>query len=86
MRNCEISFTKRILIEWLIIGVLIWLQPLSAKASGITKIDSATFRGTPEITTIHIGSDVTEISSGAFKGLFKLRSITVRRQSFLHIF
>lgn len=50
---------------------------LDAKASGITQIDSSTFRGSPNITTIHIGSDVTDISSNAFRGLMALKSITV---------
>ena len=45
--------------------------------SGTSKIDQSTFRRNVDITTVHIGSDVTEITPGAFRGLMKLRSITV---------
>ena len=53
------------------------LTPMQAKAMELTTIDSTTFRGNTSISTIHIGSDVTEITSGAFRGLMNLRSITV---------
>ena len=53
--------------------VISTIFPVKARASGITTIDQATFRGTPDISTIHIGSDVTDISSNAFRGLMALR-------------
>ena len=52
-------------------------KPIKAEAMGLTTIDSTTFRGNTDISAIHIGSDVTEITSGAFRGLMNLRSITV---------
>lgn len=50
-------------------------------ASGTTEINALTFSKNPEITTVHIGSDVTSITSDAFKGLFKLRSVTVSEKN-----
>ncbi len=50
---------------------------ISGNAAGLTKISASTFLGNTSISTIHIGSDVTEISSAAFRGLMNLRSITV---------
>ncbi|SFQ28630.1 Leucine rich repeat-containing protein [Butyrivibrio proteoclasticus] len=73
----EISFYKRILVTVLILMEVFIALPVKVRASGVTSIDSATFRETPDITTIHIGSDVTEISPNAFRGLMALRSITV---------
>ncbi len=52
-----------------------------ALAAGPTTINATTFRGNTEISTIHIGSDVTEITSGAFRGLMRLRSITVSKNN-----
>lgn len=40
-------------------------------------IDSSTFRSNYKITTIHIGSDVYEITANAFRNLINLQSITV---------
>lgn len=40
-------------------------------------IDSSTFKSDYRITTIHIGSDVYEISDAAFRNLINLRAITV---------
>ena len=77
MGRKEISFYKRILIITLMLMVISTIFPVKARASGITTIDQATFRGTPDISTIHIGSDITDISSNAFRGLMALRSITV---------
>ena len=53
------------------------LGTVKTRAYGITEIDALTFKNNTDITTVHIGSDVTSISSDAFKGLLKLRSITV---------
>ncbi|WP_026516705.1 transglutaminase domain-containing protein [Butyrivibrio sp. MC2021] len=58
------------------IGTLIF-GAVSADAYTVTVIDSATFNGNSKITTVHIGSDVYEITSGAFRNLINLRSITV---------
>ena len=75
----EMSF-KRIKI-WslaLILTLAFSMVPaVESRAEVITEIDYATFRGDTSISTIHIGSDVMEISSNAFKGLNNLRSITV---------
>ncbi len=50
---------------------------LKAGAKGLEKIDASTFRSNTGISTIHIGSDVTDISSASFRGMMNLRSITV---------
>ncbi len=50
---------------------------IPVKAEGLTQIDSTTFLSNTSISTIHIGSDVSEISSSAFRGLMNLKSITV---------
>ncbi|MBO4457181.1 MAG: leucine-rich repeat protein [Butyrivibrio sp.] len=54
---------------------------VDAEATGLTEINAMTFRKDPDVTTVHIGSDVTSITSDAFKGLFKLRSITVSEKN-----
>ena len=69
--------TVRIATALLTAVMIIGFVPVDAGAKGLTKIDSMTFRKNPDITTIHIGSDVTEITSGAFRCLMNLRSITV---------
>ena len=70
---------KRIFGLGIALVVTIALLPASmqVKAAGMTIIDSTTFRGNTGISTIHIGSDVSNITSGAFRGLMNLRSITV---------
>lgn len=60
----------------LFLGLALW-RPVPAEAFSVTVIDSATFNCDSRITTVHIGSDVTEITSGAFRNLINLRSITV---------
>jgi hypothetical protein len=80
MVRAFISFAKKIIAVLLVMSLISGLS-VNVRASGITSIDSTTFRGTPDITTIHIGSDVTEISEGAFKGLFRLRAITVSEEN-----
>ena len=40
-------------------------------------IDSSTFKSNYKITTIHIGSDVYEITANAFRNLINLQAITV---------
>ena len=75
----EMSFNR--IRKWtlvLIAALIVSMIPaVSAKAETLTEIDYRTFRGDTSISTIHIGSDVIEISSNAFKGLNNLRSITV---------
>ena len=75
----EMSFNR--IRKWsvvLIAALIVSMIPaVIAKAETITEIDYRTFRGDTSISTIHIGSDVIEISSNAFKGLNNLRSITV---------
>ena len=75
----EMSFKRiRIWCSALILALAFTMVPsVSAKAVTITSIDYTTFRGNTSISTIHIGSDVIDISSNAFKGLNNLRSITV---------
>ena len=68
----------RNLIAITLAALMIALFPnTEVKASGLTTIDASTFRGHTDIASIHIGSDVTEITSGAFRGMMNLRSITV---------
>ena len=50
---------------------------LKAGAKGLEKINASTFRGNTGISTIHIGSDVTDISSASFRGMMNLRYLTV---------
>ena len=64
-------------IALVLITVFSVVPAISAKAETITEIDYTTFRGDATISSIHIGSDVIDISSNAFKGLNNLRSITV---------
>ena len=54
---------------------------INSGASGTTEINALTFSKNPEITTVHIGSDVQSITSDAFKGLFKLKSVTVSEKN-----
>jgi len=61
--------------------VIAFCEPVNAKAKEITDIDALTFRKDQDVTTIHIGSDVKSITSDAFKGLFKLRSVTVSKNN-----
>ena len=49
---------------------------ISSKA-GISKIDAYTFKSNYGITSVHIGSEVSEISVNAFRNLNNLRSISV---------
>ena len=73
-----IGLYNRILaaIMALFMGVLLF-SAIPVRADTLTVIDSATFGGNYQITTVHIGSEVTEITSGAFRNLINLRSITV---------
>ena len=73
---------SRIKFKWwacIVIMVLAVLLIPAAKAGAAspTMIDSSTFRRATSISTIHIGSDVEEITAEAFRGLMSLRSITV---------
>lgn len=52
-------------------------SPEPARADTLTVIDSATFAANTGITSVHIGSDVMEITSSAFRNLINLKSITV---------
>jgi transglutaminase/protease-like cytokinesis protein 3 len=61
----------------LMVAAVLLIPSATAKATDLTRIDSTTFRQSTKISTIHIGSDVSEITSGAFRGLLNLRSITV---------
>ena len=57
--------------------VLMATTTISSKASGFQKLDATTFKSDYRITSIHIGSDVSEISDYAFRNLNNLKSITV---------
>jgi hypothetical protein len=72
------QYVNRI-IAIILVGILSFfaIPSVSSKAAVLTVIDASTFRGNSSITTVHIGSDVTEITSGAFRSLINLRSITV---------
>ena len=59
-------------ISALVLALLILIsQPITVNASGYKTIDATTFKSNYKITTIHIGSDVDEISSTAFRNLNK---------------
>ena len=60
----------------LMVAAVLLIPSARAKATDLTRIDSSTFRRNTAISTIHIGSDVSEITAGAFRGLMNLRSIT----------
>ncbi len=61
----------------LMVAAVLLIPPAQASAKEMTKISGTTFRKNTSVATIHIGSDVTDISSNAFKGLVNLQSITV---------
>ena len=77
---------KKLLALIIVFLLTIAAFPVDACASGATKIDATTFRGNTKITQIHIGSDVTEISSSAFRGLGHLQSITVSEKNNFYSF
>lgn len=72
---------KKLLALIIVFLLTIAAFPVDVCASGTTSIDATTFRGNTKITQIHIGSDVTEISSSAFRGLGHLQSITVSEKN-----
>lgn len=67
---------KKILSLALIV-LLLGNMKISSTAAGLSVIDSKTFKSNYKITTVHIGSDVSEITDTAFRNLNNLRSITV---------
>ena len=67
---------KRIVLAAVALYVFLGCSITSA-AQGLTQIDSTTFSRNTGITTVHIGSDVDEITTGAFRSLGNLREITV---------
>ncbi len=73
----KIRLIKNIVILIVVFGLMLGNISIPGKAAGLTKISATTFLGNTSISTIHIGSDVTEISSAAFRSLMNLRSITV---------
>ncbi|WP_029231595.1 transglutaminase domain-containing protein [Butyrivibrio sp. VCB2006] len=66
-----------LIISFMLILLLLVTGDVPAKASGYGTIDSTTFKSNYRITTIHIGSDIYDITSNAFYNLNNLRSITV---------
>ena len=73
--------TNRILGFIVAVSLATMSFTLNTEAKELTKIDASTFRGNTKISTVHIGSDVTEISSSAFRSLMGLRSITVSEKN-----
>lgn len=76
--------SKKIKIVALIVASVLFISLLptnTVKASEAGVIDAAYFRGHTDITKVHIGSDVTEITSGAFRCLINLQSITVSEKN-----
>ncbi len=53
----------------------------SEAAERITTIDSSTFGNNIKITKVHVGSDVIDITSGAFRKLGNLQEITVSKDN-----
>ena len=64
------------LISLVLVLVLIGLVPVKVHASGYKVLDYTSFPD-HSITTIHIGSDIYDITSTAFRGMGHLRCITV---------
>ena len=50
---------------------------ISSKASGLQKLDASTFKSDYRITSVHIGSDVYEISDYTFRNLFDLTTMNM---------
>ncbi len=72
-------------ISALVLALLILIsQPITVNASEYKTIDATTFKSNYKITTIHIGSDVYEISSTAFRNLNNLRKITVSQNNLFY--
>lgn len=61
--------------------LILFTAQIPVQAAGPTVIDATTFRGNNNISTVHIGSNVTDITPSAFKGLMGLRSITVSEKN-----
>ena len=72
----RIKFSTRAFALLMIVALLMVLH-VKVNAQGITEITSTTFKGDLRVSQIHIGSDVTDISKEAFRGLNNLREITV---------
>jgi hypothetical protein len=73
------SIVKKSIILCMTI-IFLGTNTISSKAYGGNigkKIDSSTFGSNYNITSIHVGSDVYEITATAFRNLINLRSITV---------
>lgn len=68
---------KRVLSMVMVLIVLGTGSISSKAATGITTIDSSTFGNNTRITRVHVGSDVIDITSGAFRKLGNLQEITV---------
>ncbi len=75
---------KRRVIALLLVLTMMSTTTISSKASGYTTIDYKTFKNNYGITTIHIGSDVDEITSNAFRNLCNLREITVSENNLFY--
>ena len=73
------SFNRiKILCSILVMVIAFGMVPgMNVEADYLFEIDHTTFRGNPGISSIHIGSEVVDISTTAFKGLNNLQSITV---------
>ncbi len=67
---------KRIL-AFLLVFFLMSSMTITSKAYGYKTIDVSTFNSDYRIKTIHIGSDVWDITENAFRNLNNLQSITV---------
>lgn len=61
----------------IMVAAVLLIPSAQASAKEVTKISGTTFKRNTNVSTIHIGSDVNDISSNAFRGLMSLRSITV---------
>lgn len=84
MKKLSKKNKKRILTLGMVVVLTasLFIGPqLRTKAASITQITAQTFRSNTGISTIHIGSDVTDISSSSFRGLMNLRSITVSKNN-----
>lgn len=67
----------KIIAAALVLLTTLIITTISSNAKGPSTLDAQTFKSDYRITTIHIGSDVSEITSTAFRNLNNLRLITV---------
>ena len=79
MRALKILRINKI-IALLLLPVMIMISPVRVSASDYEVLDYTSFPD-HNVTSIHIGSDVYEVTSTAFRGMGHLKSITVSKDN-----